>query len=143
MKLIFNSYPVELTISWYLSAAMAMTTNPDMYTAVWGIVLKARQKNSDFFPNGQYFVNPSMAVKGMVIHNNKSELANKPIRMFRADVLSFFDLNKEATTRLFPMAATKTTMEYRQMLTGGPDHVLISLLSLQYWIFREIKCVTL
>ena len=70
-----------------------------------------------------------MAVKGMVIHNNKSELANKPIRMFRADVLSFFDLNKEATTRLFPMAATKTTMEYRQMLTGGPDHVLISLLS--------------
>ena len=89
--------------------------------------MKARQKNSDFFPNGQYFVNPSMAVKGMVIHSNKSEVANKPIRIFRADVLSFFDLNKEATTRLFPMAATKTTIVYRQMLTVGPDHVYTDL----------------
>jgi hypothetical protein len=90
---------------------MAIKVKLDRYTATVEVVLTVLQSERVFLPNGQYLVNASMAVNGIVKLNNKSEVARSPIKTFRAYFLSSRLRAMATRTRILPMAATLTRME--------------------------------
>ena len=57
----FCTYLVGWTIQRCRSAAITSKIKLDKYTATADEVFTKRQKNSESLPNGQYFVNPSIA----------------------------------------------------------------------------------
>ena len=98
----------DCTIQWYRSTAMAVKVILERYTATAEEVLTIRHKFSVSFPKGQYLVKTSIAVKGMVQLNNKSEVARSPIKMFLADFRSSRLLASATRTKQFPETANTT-----------------------------------
>lgn len=80
---------VDVTINLCLSSAMSPIVNEEKKTVTAWAVRTALHRITDSGPNGQYFVNVSTRVIGVVkMHRVRSAMARVAIRVFRAVLIS-------------------------------------------------------